>query len=481
MSRVFQQSLQFVFSAVLARLLVPNDFGLIALISVFTGFASVFVDLGFTAAIVQRSKVDERHLSTAFWLNVMAGTGLMVVVMGMAPAIAAFYDQPQLVPLTLALAPSFLLGSLVGLQSAMLTRQMNFKRLTMIENSALVGANALAIGLAVSGFGVWSLVALALASAAIRAVLLWSASSWRPRAFLDRESVRDLWGFSSRLTAFNAVNYWARNADNLLVGRFIGTDSLAFYNRAYNLMLLPLDLVSSVPARVMLPVLSRLQDEPELVKRVYLRSIGLIALVTFPAMVGLFVVCEPFILTVYGSKWAPVIPLLQIFCVTGLVQSLHRTTGWIFYSQGRTDRLFTWGLFSTATAICSFFVGLPWGVRGIAVAYTCWSILITYPLLRVTGGLIGLSIREILRAVAGVGLASAVMGVVVWIVEVGARDALGSGLQLAVGVVTGIVSYVFALHVISPKAYGDFRRLVHEYSTRRAGASGDASEGPSEE
>ena len=311
MSRVFQQSLQFVFSAVLARLLVPNDFGLIALISVFTGFASVFVDLGFTAAIVQRSKVDERHLSTAFWLNVMAGAGLMVVVMGMAPAIAAFYDQPQLVPLTLALAPSFLLGSLVGLQSAMLTRQMNFKRLTMIENSALVGANALAIGLAVSGFGVWSLVALALASAAIRAVLLWSASSWRPRAFLDRESVRDLWGFSSRLTAFNAVNYWARNADNLLVGRFIGTDSLAFCNRAYNLMLLPLDLVSSVPARVMLPVLSRLQDEPELVKRVYLRSIGLIALVTFPAMVGLFVVCEPFILTVYGSKWAPVIPLCK--------------------------------------------------------------------------------------------------------------------------------------------------------------------------
>ena len=167
--------------------------------------------------------------------------------------------------------------------------------------------------------------------------------------------------------------------------------------------------------------------------------------------------------------------------MTGLVQSLHRTTGWIFYSQGRTDRLFTWGLFSTATAICSFFVGLPWGVRGIAVAYTCWSILITYPLLRVTGGLIGLSIREILRAVAGVGLASAVMGVVVWSVEAGARDALGSGLQLAVGVITGVVAYVFALHVISPKAYVDLRRLVHEYSTRRAGASGDASEAPSQQ
>ena len=255
-SALFQQAVQFGFSVILARILVPEDFGIMALMSVFTGFASLFVDFGIGAAIIQRPDLKQRHLNSALWLNIGSGTLFMVTMIAAAPLLAAFYDEPQLTLITIAFAPAFLLGSLTGVQSALLQRTMSFRKLAMIENVAFVGANLVGIAMAIAGFGVWSLVALTLATGVIKVGLLWLASDWHPTGPPDRGSIRDLWGFSSRLAGFTAVNYWARNADNLLIGRFIGTNQLAYYNRAYNLMSLPLDIVSSVATRVMYPALS---------------------------------------------------------------------------------------------------------------------------------------------------------------------------------------------------------------------------------
>jgi O-antigen/teichoic acid export membrane protein len=465
-SRMFQLVAQFAVTAVLARLLVPNDFGLIAMISVFTGFAAIFVDFGLSSALVQRTDVEDRHLSSAFWLNLSVGAALMLVVMGIAPGVAAFYGEPQLLPLTVALAPTFLIGSLAGVQTAILQREMRFKKLSVINNVAFVGGSALGIGMALAGFGVWSFIGLTLVSSMISAVLLWVLSPWRPGARPDRVTINELWGFSSRLTGFNAVNYWARNADNLLIGRFIGVTQLAFYNRAYSIMTLPGDVSSSVTTPVIFPALSRLQDDRERVKRVYLRALGLIALVMFPVSVGLYVVAKPFILTIYGPRWAPVVPLLQIFSVVSVLQTLGRTTGWIFLSQGRADWMMRWGLVTSVTAICSFFIGLPWGVRGIAISYACWNLLVTYPLFKIIGQLIEMSVLEVIQAVLGVAVASLFMGLIVWFVELRVPDGWGSGTELAIGVLTGVASYLAAVHVTSPAPYREFRRLLGDYRRR---------------
>src|SRR5581483_11532615 len=273
----------------------------------------------------------------------------------------------------------------------------------------LLASNGLAVGLAASGFGVWSLAAYFLASTGFRSLALWVATPWRPGWRIDRGAFGDLWQFSSRLAAFNALNYWARNADNLLIGRFVGTAPLAYYNRAYNLMLLPVGLVASVTSRVMFPALSRLHEDQEQVKRVYLRATGLIALVTFPAMIGLLVVANPFILSVYGERWRPVVPILQILCIPSIVQCLTRTTGWIFQSQGRADWMFRWGVVSTVTVIVSFFIGLPWGVKGVSVAYACWTVLMASPSFSIAGRLIGVTLADVARSVIGVATASAAM------------------------------------------------------------------------
>ena len=465
-SALLQQVVQFGFSVVLARILVPEDFGLMALMSVFTGFASLFVDFGIGAAIIQRPDLKQRHLNSALWLNVGSGTLFMVTMIAAAPALAAFYNEPQLTLITMAFAPAFLIGSLTGVQGALLQRTMSFRALAVIENVAFVGGNVIGIATAIAGFGVWSLVALTLATGIIKVALLWLTNDWRPTGPPDRRSIRDLWGFSSRLAGFTAVNYWARNADNLLIGRFIGTNQLAYYNRAYNLMSMPLDMVSSVATRVMYPALSNLQGDRLQVKRVYLRALGMIAIVMFPVIVGLAVLSTPFIVSVYGAKWEPSAQLLQILCVAGLLQTLARTSGWIFQSQGRTDWLFRWGIVATITVICAFFIGLPWGTKGVAIAYSCWTVLAMPILFSVSGRLIGATLGDMARSVSGVSLAALVMGVVTWF----ANDRLPGGwsplVHLVVGVGIGSLTYAVALHFISPAPYHECRQLLDRYRSR---------------
>jgi O-antigen/teichoic acid export membrane protein len=453
---------------VLARLLIPRAFGLVAMLNVFTGFAVVFIDLGISMAIVQRQRVEERHLNTQFWLNLSMGGILTLATIALAPAIALFYDEPRLVALTIAIAPAFLLSGLAATQTAILDRRMDFRTLSIVENVALVIANVVAIAMALDGFGVWSLVGLALAQPGVRALLLWFVSSWRPTGGPDRVSFGELWGFGSGVTGYSILNYWAKNADNLLIGRFIGPTPLAYYNRAYNLMLMPSDAVVGVTTRVMIPALSRLQDDRERVRRIYLNAIGLIALLMFPLILGLLVVSRSFILSIYGPKWAPVIPLLQILCIVSLIQVITRTAAWIFTTQGRTDMLFRWGVFGSITAIISFFIGLPWGTHGVATAYLIWNILTAIPLFAYAGKLIDLTVTEVLGTLAGVTGASIAMGAVVWIVERELPGHWGSPAHLLVGILVGTLTYSLFIYATSPRPFQEFKRLLRHYRERRA-------------
>jgi O-antigen/teichoic acid export membrane protein len=470
-SRMVQLVLQFVFAAVLARLLLPSAFGLMAALAVFTGFGIIFTDLGISPAIVQRQVVEERHLSSAFWLNLAMGTFLTLLLMALAPALAAFYDEPRLLVLTLAVAPSLLLSSFSAVQNAILDREMNFRRLSIVETLALVGGNCAAIAMALAGFGVWSLVGLALIGSALRAVLLWFSLTWRPRMRPQRSALSELWEYGGGFTGYRILTYWSANADNLLIGRFIGVRPLAFYNRAYNLMTLPNATAGAITMRVMIPALSRLQDNKDRVRRIYLDSIGLITLVMFPLVIGMLVLSDPFIRSVYGPRWAPSAPLLQILSAVALLQVVTGTASWIFMTQGRTGLLFRWSVFSSIGAILSFVIGLPWGAKGVAVGFLVYNILVTYPLMAYAGRLIELPAVAIGRAVAGVGLAALAMGIGVWAVERALPSSWGPVAQLAIGVVSGTAFYFAGVQILSPTPYVNARRLLDEYRSGRGSRS----------
>ena len=467
-SAISQQTIQFFFGAILARALAPNDFGLIAMIGVFTGFALIFVDLGLGPAIVQRPDVEERHLSSAFWITLGMGSIAAIATIAVAPAVASFYDEPELLGLMIAGSPAFVIASAGVVQMALLEREMNFRRLALIDNFSYVSGGIVALAMALYGLGAWSLIGLVLSGAFVRSASLWVASSWRPTSGPDRLSVTELWGFSGHFTGFTAVNYWSSKADDLLIGRFVGAAQLAFYSRAYGLMNTPVGLTSSIASRVMFPALSRVQSDTERARRIYLRALGLLGFITFPVVVGMLVAAKPFILTVYGQTWEPVVPILQILCVASLMRCLYQATGWVFTSQGRADTLFHLSIVWSLGVILAFFIGLHWGVLGIAAAYSVCNVLFGVPVFLLSGRLIGATLGDVVRALAGVGFAAILMGVAVMLVALAIPDTFGVGLQLLLEVLTGACVYALTVHFTSPGPYREFRRLVSDQRRRHA-------------
>jgi PST family polysaccharide transporter len=290
-------------------------------------------------------------------------------------------------------------------------------------------------------------------------VFLWASGSWRPNGSIDREAIRDLWKFSANLAAFNAVNFWSRNADNLLVGRFVNPCALGLYSRAYSLMLLPLNQITSTVSVAMYPVLARLQHDRVRVRSAYLRVVNLVALASLPMAAGLFVAAHPFVVVVFGQRWEGVAKVLQILCVTLLVQSVGSTVGLIYQVTGRTDWLFRWGLGASIITVASFAIGVHWGITGVAYSYAIVSVGMLYFNFAVPGKLIGLHPTEIARTVSGPLGASLVMALIAWLAG-RALAGLGPGAQLAIEFVVGAAVYAAIAHGLSLRAFVDLKGIA---------------------
>jgi O-antigen/teichoic acid export membrane protein len=368
------QALQFAAIVVLARLLSPADFGLIAMIYVFTGFASSLTDMGLGASIIQKQGVSDRHLDSVFWVNVAVGSALTIIFSLGAPLIAKFYDKPQLLLPTIAVAFNFLLGSLNVVQNALLQKSLNFQTGFWVESVAISISGIAALVLALAGAGVWSLVGQSLTLTLIRTAVMWHWSSWRPGRSFDPAAVKELLRFGRHVIGSNIIIYWAQNFDKLVIGRQLGSSALGIYNMADRLMRLPLTNVTAVTGAVMFPALSTLQGEVDSVKRVYLRANRLIALLTFPMMLGLIVVAEPAILVFYGEQWRNAVSILQLLSLAGMAQSIYNTAGWIFLSRGRPDILFRLGVLSMLVRVASAHwnaLGTRWYCVGLCPGRVC--------------------------------------------------------------------------------------------------------------
>lgn len=452
---------RFLVSIVLARLLVPSDFGLLGMIFVFTGFASVISDGGFSSALVQRQRIEEIHKSTVFWLTCIIGAVLGVLTVGVAPLIAIVYREPRLIPLMNLIAIGFPISSLVVVQRAILSRAMRFRVLGLIDTGGAIVSGIIGIALALRGFGTNSLVWQFLSSCIFTSIATWWAGAWRPRWSFDRTALMDLAGFSGNLTAFSAVNYWFRNGDNLLVGRYFGSTALGIYARAYNLMLLPLSQVTSVVAKVMFPALSKLQNEKQRVKEIYLRMISIIALITFPLMLGLFATCEHFVIACFGPAWAEMIPVLRIFCVVGLIQSISSTAGLLYQSQGKTDWMFWWGASSGAACIAAIIAGVWIGsLVAIAMCLLLVLLLLLPPSFSIPGRLVGLSVWDVAQSLLGVLACATAMSCLIWTLERFLPQGWSHRDYLSVEVLFGVIIYGVFIHVFGLAAYRDLRAIM---------------------
>lgn len=460
LSTAARQVLSFGGVAILARLLGPGAYGLMGMAATITAFLQNFRDLGTGAAVIQQPEVSPRMLSSLFWVNILFGCLLSLTVIAAAVPAALFFRDGRVTPLLRVISVSFVITSAGVVHQAMLTRTMAFHRIAWADLGAAAAGYAVAIPCAFHGFGVWSLVAANITNSLTATLLYWTLCPWRPGWEFSLDALRSVRKFSLNLSAFGIVNFFSRNADNLIIGRVLGSVQLGYYQMAYNLMLYPIQNVSSVISQVLFPAFAKVQNDNERFRSAYTRSCLLIALITFPIMAGMGVVADPFLRALLGPKWIPAIAVFQILAPVGLIQTVLTTTGLIYTPKGRTDWLFRWGIYSCIVLVSSFLIGVRFGITGVAIAYgIAYFTLILYPGFAIPFRLIGLRWRDFARPFLPQLMVTLAMAAVclLWLQALTASHVRNHWARLISSVLLGVIVYSLGIFLVYPPG---FRHLV---------------------
>src|SRR5579875_2205025 len=358
-SQVSQFVLSTAFTVVLAHLLTPADFGLVAMVTAVTALGQAFADLGLSEATIQQPDLTHDQVSALFWINLAIGAGLNLITASLAPVLARFYHEPRLVAITLVLSTVFIIGGLRVQPDALLKRQMRFKALAIRD----VAGNALgvlvSIIMAISGAGYCAIIALS-----------WMMVRWRSSLPRRGVQVRSLLAFGSHVAASYLVDNFNRNASNIVIGWYWGAAPLGLFSRAYNLLMKPVSQLTAPAAGVAIPAFSRLHDDTERFAHYYVRTISLIMWVGAPLFGFLFVAARPVIALVLGRKWLEAAPVFQFLAISSLAQPVFQSGAWVLLSTGRSERLLKLSLMTSPVIVGSFVIGLPFGIKGVALSYS---------------------------------------------------------------------------------------------------------------
>jgi PST family polysaccharide transporter len=460
--QLVRQLLQLLSVSILARHIAPSAYGLVAMAALVTNFMETVRDVGIGYALVRERDVSREFASTVFWLNCMFGGAATLLVVAASWPAAHFFHERQLVPVLQLLAVSFFLGALGVVPTAMLNRAMLFRRVATAQTSGIVAGAVVAITLAISGKGVWSLVAASITSAATTLLLVWTLSPMAIGFVFRRRDVDRVLHFGLNLTGFHVLNYVSRNADNLLVGRFLGSAPLGFYQMGYLLMTYPINNFATIVAQVVYPALATIREHEERFRIAFLRACSLIALVTFPLMLGLAVTAGPFTRVLLGTRWMPVAPLLIVFGPLGAAQSIYTLTGLIYNTTGRTDIQFRWSMLCSTIYLVSFAVGLRWGILGVATCYAVAWTLLMVPSFSIPLRLVHLSCSELFRTVKPIIAYSLIMTIatIAWraaLWRLGLRNAF---VELATTVIVGAATYLALLWWQKPPVLAELSVLA---------------------
>lgn len=361
--------LTLVSTAILARQLTPEDFGLLGMVTVITGFISIFSDLGLSAATIQRENINHQQVSALFWCNALLGLLIMLLTIGLAPVLAWFYQEPRILLITIVLSSGFLINGLSVQHKAILKRQMQFRQLSTLEIVSILVGIVVAIVVAYYDGRYWAIVSQQIVTHLVSTSLAWFLCTWRPGYIFKDSELSELLSFGGNLSGFSILNYFVRNGDNFLIGRYWGASELGLYAKAYQILLLPIRQINAPMSSVFIPLLSRLQNDPVNYKKSYLRAISFMAYVTTPIIAVLAASSTEIVLVFFGEQWKAAGTIFKILAIAALGQPLANTVGWIYISLGRTARMRTWGLISSPVFIFAFLCGLPWKSVGVALAY----------------------------------------------------------------------------------------------------------------
>lgn len=377
-SKILSIAITLVTIAIIARILTPKDYGLIAMVLSVSAFFMVFSDFGLSLVTVQRQNISQEQLSTLFWINVAFGLLLGCILAGLSPVIAWFYQDPRLIGVALFLSTSFPIMALGIQHQAMLKREMKFPRLAFVRLCGTIGGGIAGVVAALTGWGYWALVIQPVVMVFIQMCVVFIAYPWKPNRPKGCEDLRSMLSFGGSLTGHGIVGYLSNNLDKVLLGRFGGAHALGLYATSYNVMMRAIGLAGYSVGEVAIPAMSREKD-PEKKRAVYRRMLSLTALWGFPACLAGVFWSDDLVITLLGSQWIDAIPIMQILFIAAVARMITLSTGWVYISGGRPGRMFKWQLMWSAVVSVAVVIGLSYGASGVAIAYAAANGLAVVP------------------------------------------------------------------------------------------------------
>lgn len=455
--RFATQIAQFVISIVIARRLMPSDYGLIGMLSIFFAISYIFINSGFSQALIQKKDKNPEDYNTIFIFNVVTATVFYLILFFGAPYIADFYNQPKLTNITRVYAIILVINSLASVQSTILTIRLNFGALAKVSIISVIISGASGILLAYCGLGVWALVWQGVISAVINSITLFVICRWIPSFSFSMQSFRSLFSFGSKLVASSLINAIFNNISSLVIGKAFNAADLGYYNRADGFSSLPPNTVTSVVLKVNYPILAKLQDDHDKLVATYSTLLRAPILLLYPILFGMAVLAVPMINVLIGPKWLPAAALLPILCFTGLWTPLTHINLNLLYVKGRTDLVLKLELIKKPIAFALLFAAIPLGLKAICGSIALYSFIAFTFNCYYTGKILNYGfwkqIKEILPFIGY----SAFMAVVVWLTILLFSSDL---LKLIFGILVGVISYYMIARVCKDKTLLSVRNLI---------------------
>ena len=452
-SQIVRLGVQLLSVTVLARILKPEYYGIVALSSSVMAFITLFKDLGIGASLIQTNNLTEEHKNTAFVISFAMSVFLLMLIVIIAPLIARYYAEPDLKWILILVAVGFPLSSVSIVPVSLMERAGRFKELAIIEAVTNFLTFVITLTFAFIGLGVYSLVIPSLIVAPIYLAWVLKLNDWRPSFKASYQSVSAMFGFSANLTGFNLINFFSRNLDVFIVGKLLGTIALGLYSTSMKLMLMPLQTITYVSNRALFPVLSQLQHDSIAFKNTYFSALSYVSLITFPMMFGLWASRESFVHVVYGQKWLGLIELLYWLCLTGALQSINSTTGTVFMAKGKTSTLFKLGSYSAVLQVAAFYIGSLYNIEVMCKYYFIANILIVIPHFYLLIRLANASFHELMIRLQPAIVATSIMLVATTLAYVYSTQFHSFIITLLLQVLLGVIAYFVTLKLMFPFSF----------------------------
>lgn len=387
----------FLANIILARLLTPKDFGLLAIIAIFVQISQTFIDSGFSNALIQKKDRSQTDYSTVFFFNLALSIGFYGILYFCAPLIALFFENEKLTFLTRAVGLNLIIGALVSVHKTRLTIQLRFKIQAIISLISSLVSAVVSIWMAYHGYGVWSLVALTIIHISLQLVLIYIMIKWRPSMQFSKTAFKSLFSYSSKLLGASLIHLLYRNIYPIVIGKKFSPIELGYFNRADTFAQYTPSVIGNVISRVAFPIFSRIQDDNIKLRNAYSKYIIFSSLIIFPIMIGLMVLAKPLVLAVLTEKWLPMVTMFQILCIDWMTDHLCQINLNVLYVKGRSDLALKIEIIKKTLAIIIFFISLYWGIIGVCWGRVLYGFLAVYMNSFYAKRLIGISLWQQLK------------------------------------------------------------------------------------